>query len=1093
MGRWMCAVLCILFASSMESQAQVTSPATVSFAERLQFTTPEGKTVTVPPGTYRIEQLKDEVLELRTEREVVAEATAHPFHHAELIDSPRVVVVPVGQDEHHLVLLLPNGQGLDAQGWSGEIRPRGGGILAVPQSSVHSALLQSQIGPALRLGPGDRPGIPQTQDPTVLFVMNKGNWYCDRKFHPIEDGSVDNDPQTWQMEAARRKTEYQIAALYDRMMGTAKVQLMVNSAVLPAGPPLLHPYRSDKNERLVARLSLYARTRGKFPAIQVWPWEFGWLPGVLPQGQPANNPETIRNWWYAQLLSNGDSNDPKLAGFNADLQNRPQKIRWWWYALLKRHGGTLPSAIQQELNGGPQEIRDWWTNQVSAAKEDERYLDPLLILDNNADMGLQARIRILYLLEKIVPSPSTDPNVPEDVRVAIETSLTRFKYWLDEAPTDNPDGEGTFWSENHQIMFASSGYLAGQYMALHHPDWKFRSGLTGTQQMEKVKPRLLRWLDDHLRYGFNEWNSPSYYRYDIAPLVNLVDFSTDPEIQTHATMVLDLLFFDLARLTQKGNLGSTAGRAYPEAKITGWDQSMGDTVQILFGSRCPTNPIYRRSFGDRYWNDQNVDAAALASSDRYQIPMVILAIGHNWNLPFPYQERARVSVNFDEAEDYGMTFDNFDDIIFWWGRGAYFAKYTVNTSLDLIKAAHLEKQHDFKDFAPMMEVARKILDPTGGRLSMEDIVSALSFVTEGLALSRGNLYTYRNSDVMLSSVQNFRKGEMGPQLQAWQATFDNDVVVFSTYPTVQYSSETDSATGRPKDGGSHDGPNWWAGNAVNPRVVQYEDALIAAYAADQPSRLLRNAIKKDKLGFDPQTHLWWPWAIHDWTDPKNPPWAKRFFEGDTYVELAAQGHFDPLQDYQNKPYVEVSVSTNDGGGGVWYFAKRGNGYIGVFSAQVCQPTNGDWAGKELLCPNYRNAFIVQVGNLAKFGSFTDFVRVVKDSRINISKGIRKPALDQFGLSDVEVSYDLPWRRDANEPGGWKRRRLELHYDQDTPRLDGAPYCDDGFPRYESPYVSHAGDKPYGTIVWGQRQYTLQHGPYKLCHNQATGERSENCP
>ena len=54
---------------------------------------------------------------------------------------------------------------------------------------------------------------------------------------------------------------------------------------------------------------------------------------------------------------------------------------------------------------------------------------------------------------------------------------------------------------------------------------------------------------------------------------------------TRAAMVLDLLFFDLARFTQRGSFGVTSGRAYGNQKASGWRQSVGDTIQILFGTR----------------------------------------------------------------------------------------------------------------------------------------------------------------------------------------------------------------------------------------------------------------------------------------------------------------------------------------------------------------------------------------------------------------------------------------------------------------------------------------------------------------------------
>src|SRR6185503_12826851 len=193
--------------------------------------------------------------------------------------------------------------------------------------------------------------------------------------------------------------------------------------------------------------------------------------------------------------------------------------------------------------------------------------------------------------------PSTDPNVPEDIRLVVERSFQHFKYWIDEPFSNNADGEMTFWSENHQILFASVEFLAAQYLQQRHPNWIFRDGKTAEQHLAKARPRLLRWLNDRLRFGFNEWNSSSYYNFDIFPLLNLVDFAQDQEVRTRANMVLDLLLFDLARFTQKGNFAATAGRAYPEAKITGWDQSVGDFVQILFGTRCPTDPIYRNRFG----------------------------------------------------------------------------------------------------------------------------------------------------------------------------------------------------------------------------------------------------------------------------------------------------------------------------------------------------------------------------------------------------------------------------------------------------------------------------------------------------------------
>ena len=39
---------------------------------------------------------------------------------------------------------------------------------------------------------------------------------------------------------------------------------------------------------------------------------------------------------------------------------------------------------------------------------------------------------------------------------------------------------------------------------------------------------------DRLRFGFSEWNALGYYAEDISPLLNLVDFCLDEEIQTRS-------------------------------------------------------------------------------------------------------------------------------------------------------------------------------------------------------------------------------------------------------------------------------------------------------------------------------------------------------------------------------------------------------------------------------------------------------------------------------------------------------------------------------------------------------------------------------
>ena len=185
--------------------------------------------------------------------------------------------------------------------------------------------------------------------------------------------------------------------------------------------------------------------------------------------------------------------------------------------------------------------------------------------------------------------------------------------------------------------------------------------------------RAERWLDRRLRFGFSEWNAPGYYDEDFPPLLNLVDFCRPEEarddaerdalkrVQTKAAMVLDVLIFDCARFTCRGSFGVTAGRTYWESKSYGWQQSIGNTLEILFGTR-----------GD--YTETEASAVALATST-YEVPEALLAIGLDrlvLDREQPFIDWTRVSIDFDEAEQYGIGFESEEDIVFWWGLGAYF-------------------------------------------------------------------------------------------------------------------------------------------------------------------------------------------------------------------------------------------------------------------------------------------------------------------------------------------------------------------------------------------------------------------------------------
>jgi hypothetical protein len=122
--------------------------------------------------------------------------------------------------------------------------------------------------------------------------------------------------------------------------------------------------------------------------------------------------------------------------------------------------------------------------------------------------------------------------------------------------------------------------------------------------------------------------------------------------------------------------------------------------------------------------------------------------------------------------------------------------------------------------------------------------------------------TYRTPDAMLCAALDHHPGTPGVQQHVWQATFDQDAVVFVTHPPC--ISEENSHR-----------PSYWHGNVTLPRVAQWYDTLVD----------VRNIPAGDWLPF---THAYFPvFAFDEYLLEGGWAFARR---GEGYLALtAAQG------------------------------------------------------------------------------------------------------------------------------------------------------------------------------------------------------------
>jgi hypothetical protein len=616
----------------------------------------------------------------------------------------------------------------------------------------------------------------------------------------------------------------------------------------------------------------------------------------------------------------------------------------------------------------------------------------------NAEISKQAVLRYKFWLDEpfkpLHNHGTEDEDDPKGINKArIDTKIGK------------PFEEMEYWSENHYIMFASSEYLAGQLW----PDENFEPAkdflvageptkiFTGKERMERGKARVLKWLNNKLLFGWTEFNSSGYYREHMIAMLNLVDFALDDEVKRKATIAMDLILFDIVRFQHKGSMGACGGRSQFKSKNSGWDNAAGDMVEIMLGTRG-------------LFTDGASDIGTSFATSTYKVPDVLLEIGIS-PPDHSFVDLTRVSIGFDEAPKYGIQYSQKsdqkrslekayagkvaryfkevgdanaaikkvhidygameDDTIFWWTASGYFQKEVIINTIKCVDRFGLTKNKPFSAIIGILGFGSivKGLTPFGYHdlvasgmdgTYIEDRFDELSVFLEGSTRTRVNILTYRNRDVMLSSVQNFRAGQLNFQSNISQATLSTEINVFTTAgfagidisnvpfaligaaigaalsafagPAAFLVAPAAGAAGATagvmvneklvqgaNPGEQGDGPGWWTGYWALPLVVQYENAAILAYDFHWSQRRLA----------DVGSHAWF---------------AKRAFDDFDEVRTSA---YDDDNFFLEDGFDMFSKK------GYWLFGKKVHkkdpknpdadeeGYIGVFSNE-----SPDWLNKD---------------------------------------------------------------------------------------------------------------------------------------------------
>ena len=119
----------------------------ITLSQAIHFITPDGSDVLVSPGTYEVKPGNGAQLDLMSSVGLIGgnqtvEAVVTDI--GQTLEAPAALYIPWENDEHHIILVQPSGQGLEAVGSGSGVRSRGAAYHPLPSAVVKKALASLQ-------------------------------------------------------------------------------------------------------------------------------------------------------------------------------------------------------------------------------------------------------------------------------------------------------------------------------------------------------------------------------------------------------------------------------------------------------------------------------------------------------------------------------------------------------------------------------------------------------------------------------------------------------------------------------------------------------------------------------------------------------------------------------------------------------------------------------------------------------------------------------------------------------------------------------------------------------------------------------------
>ena len=461
-------------------------------------------------------------------------------------------------------------------------------------------------------------------------------------------------------------------------------------------------------------------------------------------------------------------------------------------------------------------------------------------------------------------------RLKEENKEEIKRCLTGFKYWMDQY--DGRSDSMCHWSENHQILFAVTEYLAGN----EWPEATFADGNKGAVHVSMAKERINAWMSQRYYYGFNEYYSNNYYPEDIAPMSNFIQFASaeDADMVDRMKIIMDIIWIDIATQSYKytdsdGNTQyafvSASGRMYMDNKAS---DDTGNRLRPYINLVLENGDAYKEESNRFFVCFRRMYETRVDGEPIYEVAAVIKEI---FNDPSEKQIiKSSNGITLAELVSDGFIGQNVDQIMMQMGMEAFSNREVIDNSIKYLSKNKLYRNEFLNDFK-LVNLWPLRLTKSLGALS-----SVLNPSTNGKAIQRANVYTYQTPYYSMSTTQEHFAGDYADQHQISVATLSGDLTVYTSQPM------RNSSRGQ-----------YWVGYGRLPYSVQDENVNVTIYTIPEKTGMLEPHIVQ-------YTHAYFPVGLFDEVITDHLDEGYIFGRsGDTYIMLHALSDGEATLSFKN--------------------------------------------------------------------------------------------------------------------------------------------------------------------------------------------------